>query len=238
MAVLMILLCMTGQPSHGEVNSSSPGFRFGSCFIISCPSMQNEKDFAEMNNEAGGAFELGSVAFGGSIELLADMGDRFRIRGSFVVSRLTGAYEEEFNPAIYGVLGVFTCGWGLLFYNPSEDVIYLNDEAVSIEAEAYYLFSREDGFSFSVGAGPVYTWATRKLDSPNTSTKGSGSAFGLLTSLRLDQESTINIGCIPMIFGLEAGYRFNNVEIDGQEDDGYTLDFSGPFVKLGSYIGF
>lgn len=237
MTVLMIILCITGQPSQNPDNSFSPGFRLGPCFTASFPSMQNEKDFAEMNNEAGLAFELGSVAWGGSLELLADMSERFRIRGSVSVSRLNGSYEENYNPLGYLLLGICTGGIGFLLC-PTDDVIDLNDEAISVEVEAYYMISRGKSFSFSAGAGPVYTLATRKLDSPNTSTNGSGSAFGLVTSLRLDQESTTTLGCIPLMFGLEAGYRFNSVEIDDQEADGYTLDFSGPFVKLGSYIGF
>ena len=237
MTFLMVLLCLTGQPDFEENDTFSPGFRLGPCFMASFPSMQNEKDFAEINTEAGLDFELGSVAWGGSIELLVDVSEHFKVRGSAGVSRLNGAYKDDYDPMSYILIGIFTGGLGFLF-GSTEDVIDLNDQAISAEAEVYYVFSRGSSFSFSAGAGPVYTWASRSLDSPNTSTKGSGSAFGLVTSLRLDQESSATLGCIPMMFGLEAGYRLNNVKLDDKESDGYELDFSGPFVKVGSYIGF
>jgi hypothetical protein len=45
------------------------------------------------------------------------------------------------------------------------------------------------------------------------------------------------MGCIPLMFGVEAGYKMNKVTIDDEEADDFELDFSGPFVKFGSYIG-
>ena len=122
MTFLMILLCLSGQPDYEENNTFSPGFRLGPCFMASFPSMQNEKDFADMNTEAGLDFELGSVAWGGSIELLGDISERFRIRGSIGVSRLHGAYEEDYNPLGYLLLGIITGGIGFLFCT-TDDVI-------------------------------------------------------------------------------------------------------------------
>ncbi|MEN8209147.1 MAG: hypothetical protein ABFR50_07830, partial [Candidatus Fermentibacteria bacterium] len=126
---------------------------------------------------------------------------------------------------------------GLSSGSGEEDIIELNDQAISIEAQAYYVLTRTPGLSISAGAGPVYTFATRKLDSPNTATSGSGSGLGFVASLRLDQESTFKLGCLPLMFGLEGGYRMNNVTISDEEADNYELDFSGPFLKIGTYIG-
>ncbi len=236
MTLLMLLLCLIGQPSDGGNDSFTPGFRIGPSFIASFPAMQNEKDFAEMNTAAGLDFELGSVAWGGSIELLGDISEKFRFRASVGISRLHGAYEDEYDPTTYIIAGIFTGGLVFLF-GESTDVIDLNDEAVTIEAQAYYVLTRTPGLSISAGAGPVYTIASRKLESPNTSTSGSGSGLGFVASLRLDQESTFRMGCIPLMFGLEAGYKMNSVNIDDEEANDYELDFSGPFVKVGSYIG-
>jgi hypothetical protein len=198
--------------------------------------MQNEKDFADMNTAAGLDFELGSVAWGGSIEMLGDISEKFRIRTSVGISRLHGAYEDEYDPMSHILLGIFTGGLGFLF-GDTEDVVDLNDQALTIEAQAYYVLSRNSAMSLSAGAGPVYTFATRKLESPNTTTSGSGSGLGLVASLRLDQESSFNLGCLPLMFGLEGGYRMNNVKISDAEADDYELDFSGPFFKIGTYIG-
>jgi len=234
MTFLMILLCTIGQPSVGS-DSFSPGFRIGASFMATFPSMQNEKDFADMNIAAGLDFELGSIAWGGSVEALGDLSEKFRIRGSLGGTNLTGAYKEGYNALQNMFLVLFTLG---LFSGSGEhDVISLNDQAVTIEAQAYYVFARTPGLSISGGAGPILTFASRKLESPNTSTSGSGTGLGFVASFRLDQESSVNIGCLPLMFGLEAGYRMNSVNIGDNEVDKYELDFSGPFVKIGSYIG-
>ncbi len=235
MTLLMLLLCTIGQPSEGGTDSFSPGFRIGFTFMASFPSMQSEKDFADMNTAAGLNFELGSTAWGGSVEVLGDVSEKFRIRGSVGGTNFSGGYSEDYNAMQNIFLVLFTLG---LFSGDGEDhVIDLNDQAISIEAQAYYVLSRTAGMSVSAGAGPIYTFATRKLDSPNTATSGSGSGLGFVASLRLDQESTFKLGCLPLMFGLEGGYRMNSVKISDEEADDYELDFSGPFVKIGSYIG-
>jgi len=235
MTLIMLLLCTIGQPSGGGTDSFSPGFRIGGSFIASFPSMQSEKDFADMNTAAGLDFELGSVAWGGSVEVLGDISEKFRIRGSIGGSEFSGGYSEGYNAYQNIFLIMFTLG--LFSGSGEDDVIELNDHAISLEAQAYYVLTRTPGMSISAGAGPVYTFATRKLDSPNTATSGSGSGLGLVASLRLDQESTFKLGCLPLMFGLEGGYRINSVTISDEEADNYELDFSGPFVKIGSYIG-
>ncbi len=233
MKYVVILLCVLVQLAPAK---DSPSVRLGLSFIASFPSMDDEKDFAEMTNASGLDFDLGSTAWGGSVEVLGDLGDRFRIRGGVSVSRLHGAYTEGYDPLSYVLIGLFTAGLGF-FLSQSEDVIDLDDEAVSVEAQAYYLFSRSSGFSLSAGVGPVFTFANRSLDSPNTVTKGSGSGIGMIASLRLDQESVWQLGCLPLMFGLEAGYRMNSVDIDDAEAENFQLDFSGPFLKAGTYIG-
>jgi len=136
----------------------------------------------------------------------------------------------------YILVGILTGGLGF-FFGETEDVIDLSDEAITIEAEAYYVLSRGQSFSFSAGGGPVYTFASRHLDSPNTTTSGKGSGLGFMASIRLDQESTLRLGCIPLMFGFEAGYKMNSITLDDEDAEDFELDFSGPFVKVGSYIG-
>ena len=235
MTLLMLLLCTIGQQPDGGNDSFSPGFRIGFTFIASFPSMQNEKDFADMNTAAGLDFELGTAAWGGCVEVLGDVSEKFRLRGSVGGTNFSGGYSEGYDPMQNLFLVLFTLG--LFSGGGEDDVIELNDQAISIEAQAYYVLTRTPGMSVSAGAGPIYTFATRKLDSPNTATSGSGSGLGFVASLRLDQESTFKLGCLPLMFGLEGGYRMNSVKISDEEADDYELDFSGPFVKVGSYIG-
>lgn len=235
MTAILCIAMVIAQPTLDSGSSFSPGIRIGPCFGMSWPSMQDEKDFAQMNNDAGVDFELESIALTGSLELLADVGERFRIRGGLGVSNLHGAYEEDYNPFERIMIGMFTFGIGLLFDN-QDDVIGLDDQAVSIEAQAYYMLSRGEDYSISAGAGPVMTWASRSLESPNTSTSGSGSNIGVVASFRLDQESPFNIGCIQMLLGFEAGYKYSSIELGDSEAGGFTLDFSGPFLKMGTFL--
>ena len=235
MTLLILLLCTIGQPYDGGNDSFSPGFRIGFTFIGSFPSMQTEKDFADMNTAAGLDFELGSVSWGGSVEVLGDLSEKFRIRGSFGGTNFSGGYSEGYDAMQNLFLIIFTLG--LFSGGGEDDVIELNDQAINLEAQAYYVLTRTPGLSISAGAGPVYTFASRNLDSPNTASSGTGSGLGFVASVRLDQESTFKLGCLPLMFGLEGGYRMNSVKISDEEADDYELDFSGPFVKIGSYIG-
>jgi len=121
MSLLMMFLCAIGQPSEGGSGSFTPGFRIGPSFIVSFPLMQDEKDFADMNTAAGLEFELSSVAWGGSIELLGDISEKFRFRAAVGVSRLHGAYEDEYAPMNYILVGILTGGLGF-FFGETEDV--------------------------------------------------------------------------------------------------------------------
>ena len=234
MTILLILLCTFGQMDVANV-SNTYKFRLGMSYTASIPSMQNEKDFADMTTDAGLSFKLGSLAQGVSIDLLGDISDRFRLRGGASILNLEGSYSEDFNIGQQIIIAIITLG---LFSHGSNEVIDLNDQAVSVEFEVYYILTRNEAVSLSIGAGPIYTFATRTLDTPLTSTTGTGNGLGFLGSLRLDQESSLNILGLHFMFGLEVGYRMNKVNISDTEADNYELDFSGPFVKAGPYIGF
>ena len=236
MIALLVAVCLLGQASELPEEPFSPGIRLGPCMMASFPSMSDEKDFVDLNAEAGLELELGTVAWGGSFELLGDVSRRVRLRGAVGITRFHGAYSEDYDPWSTALLGILTGGIGFLF-GTEEDVVDLDDEALTVELQAYYILSRGDSFSFSAGAGPLLAFADRTLDSPNTSTRGKGTGFGFTATLRLDQESPVKLGCLPLLFGLEAGYRYCSVELEGEEADGFTLDFSGPVVRLGSYLG-
>lgn len=247
MTALILALSLLAQPAMPPdtlsiippaTTYSGPTLRIGTFFLASYPAMSDEKDFAEMTNDAGLDFTLGSVAWGGGIEMLGDaIPGKLRFRGSVGISRIQGAYKDEYDPLTYIILGVCTGGLAFLF-GDTHDVIDLDDQELFFELEAYYIILDGSAFSFAAGIGPTYCSVRRQLDSPNTSTLGTGSSFGFITSLRIDQESDFKLGCIPVHFGLEAGYKSNNVTLSEPEANGFTVDFSGPFAKVGTYIGF
>ena len=234
MTILLLLLCTFGQMDVGNV-SNSPRFRLGISYTASMPSMQNEKDFADMTTDAGLSFKLGNLAQGVSFDLLGDISDRFRFRGGVSFLNLEGSYSEDFNVGQQIILAIITLG---LLSHSSNEVIDLNDQAVSIEAEAYYILTKNESISLSIGAGPIYTFASRSLNTPLTVTSGSGNGLGFLGSFRLDQESSFKLFGLKFMFGLEVGYRMNKVNLSDEEADNYELDFSGPFLKAGPHIGF
>lgn len=235
MALLMLLLCMIGQPPDGENVSFTPGIRLGGSFMASFPSMQAEKDFAEMTSNAGLSFDLGSVAWGWSLEILGDINEKFKVRGSIGASHLRGAHTDGYNALQNVIMELFTLG--LWSSSAEEDVIELTDAAITFEVQGYYVLTRTPGMSVSAGAGPVYAAVSRTLETPYTSTSGDGSGLGFVASLRLDQESSFKLGCLPLLLGFEAGYRMVKVDIGDDEVDEYELDFSGPFFKVAYYIG-
>lgn len=54
-------------------------------------------------------------------------------------------------------------------------VIDLEDAAMTVELQGYYILSRGECFSLSAGAGPMPAMIRRSRSSPNTSTIGRGS---------------------------------------------------------------
>lgn len=234
MTILLLLLCTFGQMDVGNISNTNR-FRLGFSYTASIPSIQNEKDFADMTTDAGLSFQLGTLAQGMSVDLLGDISDRFRFRGGVSFLNLEGSYSEDFNAGQQIILAIITLG---LISHGSNEVIDLNDQAISVEAEAYYILTKNQSISLSVGAGPIYTFASRSLNTPLTVTSGSGNGFGFLGSVRLDQESYFKFFGLKFMFGLEAGYRMNRVNLSDEEADNYELDFSGPFLKFGPHIGF
>ncbi len=234
MIFLIFLLCTLSQLDVGN-NSNTHRFRLGFSYTASLPSMQNEKDFADMTTASGLDFELGTMAQGISVDLIGDISEKFRFRGGVSILNLEGTYSEDYNFGQRLLLGLFTLG---LLSNGSNDVIDLNDEAISIEFEAYYILTKNEVLSISVGAGPIYTFASRRLNTPNTVTSGKGNGLGFLASIRFDQETSARFFGLQFMFGLEVGYRINSVNLDDEETDNYELDFSGPYLKVGPYIGF
>ncbi len=226
------------SPSPPAETFSGPAFRIGTFFMASIPGMDDEKDFAEMTNDAGLDFSLGTIAWGGGIEMLVDaIPSKLRIRSSVGISRIQGAYSDNYDPLSYILIGIATGGIAFLF-GDTQEIIDLDDQELFFELEAYYIILDGNAFSFSAGIGPTYCSVRRELDSPNTSTLGTGSSFGFVTSLRIDQESTFRLACLPVNFGLEAGYRSSKVTLSEAEANEFTVDFSGPFAKVGTYIGF
>jgi hypothetical protein len=210
------------------------GFTFDAGF----PSMTDEKEYADLLREAGIEYYLADVAWTGGVEALGDVSDDVRLRGSVSVTRFTGAYEEDYNPLSYILLGICTGGIAFIFGSPSADVITLEDQAMSIELSAYYKLV--DGpITVSAGGGPSMSFVTRKLEAPNTSESDQGTALGFTTGLRLDQEPGNPLfGCIPVVFGIEGGYRFSKTELDSWNSQGFEIDFSGPYVRIGTYFDF
>jgi hypothetical protein len=213
-------------------------FRMGFSFDAGFPAMSDEKEYAELLGEAGIDYSLSDVAWTGGVEALGDVSDDVRLRGSVTVTRFTGAYEEDYNPLSYILLGIFTGGIGFIFGSPDADVITLEDQAMNVELSAYYKLV--DGpVTLSAGGGPSMSFVSRKLDTPNTSQSDEGTSLGFTAGLRLDMEPGAPLfGCLPLVFGTEGGYRFSKTELDGISSQGFEVDFSGPYLKVGSYFAF
>ena len=206
------------------LSATGSSFRMGFAFDASFPAMAQEKDYAELLSEAGIDYSLGTVAWTGGVEVIGDVSEKVRLRGSVSVTRFTGAYEEDYNPLSYILLGICTGGIAFIFGSPDADVITMEDQAMTVEASAYYKLM--DGpVTVSVGGGPSMAFVTRKLDSPNTSVSDNGNAFGFSAAVRIDQEpGNLLFGCLPIVVGAEGGYRFSKTELSGADTGGFEVD--------------
>ena len=220
------------------LSAQGGSFRMGFTFDAGFPSMSDEKEYAELLAEAGIDYTLSDVAWTGGVEVLGDVADDVRLRGSVNVTRFTGAYEEDYNPLSYILLGIFTGGIAFIFGSPDADIITLEDQAMNIEVSAYYKLV--DGpVTLSAGGGPSMVFVSRKLEAPNTSESDEGTSLGFSAGMRLDLEPGDPLfGCLPLTFGTEGGYRFSRTGLSGMDSQGFEVDFSGPYLKVGSYFAF
>ncbi len=210
-------------------------FRVGFAFDGSWPSMGEEKDYADLLAEGDLDYNLDDMSWTGGIEALGDASEKLRLRGAVTVSRFHGTYEESFDPFSYVVAGILTGGILFLFDPGGDDVVAMEDVATNIELAGYYKLT--GGPTVSVGGGPSYVMATRNMDTPNTSTSESASGMGFNLGIRLDGESG-GFLWLPIVFGAEGGYRFSSVKFDTDYSDDFTVDFSGPYVRIGTYLKF
>ncbi|MBN1434952.1 hypothetical protein JW921_09340 [Candidatus Fermentibacterales bacterium] len=247
--LLPVVLLLTGQtfaglqldsrkPAASEEQEPPASFRLGMGMGVSFVDMADEEALEEEFMQAGVGYDLDYPAWGFDIEVLGNISDRFRGRLGLTMNTVSGAYQEASASWEYIWLGLFTGGLAFLFGPPSTDVIDMSDMCISVEATGFYRLGGSDAVGFYLGAGPTYNSISRELRSPDTGVKGGGSSFGVLGALRLDQERTHRLlGCIPILLGVEAGYRYCPVEIDDEEAEGFTVDFSGPYIRVGNYIG-
>lgn len=210
-------------------------FRIGFTFDGSFPSMNDEREYADLLEEGGLPMKLDDLSWTGGVEALGDLSSRVRLRGAVSVSRFNGSYEENYNPGGYILLGILTGGLGFLFGSPDHEVVSLEDNSVNVDLSGYYKLT--DNPAFSLGGGPSLAMVTRNLDTPNTSSSESGSGVGFTAGARIDQESGNFLG-IPLVFGAEAGYRRCDVKPSGDDTGDFSLDFSGPYFRVGSYLKF
>lgn len=236
MSLLLVPLLLLSSPVAPQEEGFRPMYKIGIGFNLGFPSMSDEDLFADEMNESGVAFDLDAVSTGGVLDLTVDASERLKIRGGVGFGSFNGAYTEEHSDFDNLVLAIFTLGLSTLF-DSEEEVIDLHDSYVSIEAEGYYVLARNPGLALSVGGGPVLTFASRSLESPLTSAEADGSSLGFMGSLRVDQEGDNRLlGCLPVLFFAEGGYRNSTVELEGT--GGFELDFSGLFVRTGIGLGF
>lgn len=243
----IMILCTVSQPALPPEEETgflepyleetfSPSYKLGISLNAAYFSMSDEEKVADEFQAAGVDFNLNSASLGVNFDFIADISSKLKTRAGISFTEFSGVYSETSISWNLAFAAIFTCGLALLFA-PENDVIDLSDEAVSIEAGLYYNLVRNESSTLSVGAGPNYSFMTRKLKTPNTITRSSGSGLGFQASMRFDQEGDQRIfGCIPMLLGFEAGYIYRKIELDGDETDGFELDFSGPFLKFGTYI--
>jgi hypothetical protein len=223
-SALMIVMCAL----------QSASFRAGFTFEGGWPSMADEKEYSDLLNEGDVDFQLDRMYWSGGLEGLVDASDKVRLRGTFTVSRYRGAFNDELD--VFGnlLIGILTGGLVFLF-GSDNDVIALEDRATSVEAACYYRISSTP--SISIGAGPSYSSVTRSMDTPNTSSSETASGLGFVTGIRIDQETGGFLG-LPILFGAEGGYRHRTVELETGYSSGFNVDFSGPYLKVGTYLGF
>lgn len=210
------------------------GFRVGASFDASYPLMGDERDYADLLSEGDIDLDLSTFAWSGSVEALGDISDDVRLRGNVGVRRYSGAYGDKVDPFTYLFVGIFTGGIGFLF-PPGDETITLHDEAVTVEASAYYKLT--DGPAcVSVGGGPMVAFVTRDIDTPHTCTDNDGTGLGVNAALRIDQEPTEKfLGCLPVTMGGEIGFRYCDVPIG---DGDFSVDFTGPYARFGTYVAF
>lgn len=210
-------------------------FRIGFTFDGAFPGMADEKDYADLLTEGGLPLKLDDMAWAGGLEAIGDVSDRLRLRGGFSVSRYNGVYEENYNPGGHILLGILTGGLAFLFGTPDDDVVALENSSVNFDMSAYYKLTGNP--AISVGGGPSLALVTRSIDTPNTTSSHEGSGLGFTAGVRIDQESGNFLG-IPLVFGAEGGYRQCDVQLDDDSSEGFTVDFSGPYFRIGSYLKF
>ncbi len=213
----------------------STSFRIGFTFDGSWPSMGDEKDYADLLTEGDLDYNLDGMTWTGGIEALGDASDKLRLRGAVTVSRFRGTYEDTDDPFGYIIGGILTGGLLFLFNPDGDDVVAMEDAATNIELAGYYKLS--NGPTVSVGGGPSFVMVTRSVDTPNTNISESASGMGFNAGLRLDGESGGFLG-LPIVFGAEGGYRFSSVKFDTEYSDDFTVDFSGLYVRIGTYLKF
>lgn len=212
----------------------STSFRIGFTFDGSWPAMGDEKDYADLLNEGGLDYNLDGMTWSGGLEALGDVSEKLRLRGGFTVSRFHGTYEDNLDPFGYMITGILTGGI-LFLFGSSSDVVQMEDVATNIELAGYYKLT--GGPTVSVGGGPSYVMVTRNMDTPNTTSSESASGMGFNAGVRLDGESGGFLG-LPIVFGAEGGYRFSSVKFDTEYSDDFSVDFSGPYVRIGTYLKF
>lgn len=205
-------------------------FRIGFTYDGSWPAMGDEKDYSDLMNEAGIDYNLDGMAWTGGVEALGDVSTKLRLRGAVTVSRYHGVYDEDYDPFGYIITGLITGGLLFLFGSGDEDIVALEDASTNIEAAAYYKLND----SFSLGGGPVYSMVSRSLETPNTSNSESASGLGFMAGVRIDGNS--GVFGLPIVFGAEGGYRYNSVTFDTEYSDDFAVDFSGPYLKVGTYL--
>lgn len=213
----------------------STSFRIGFTFDGSWPSMGDEKEYADLLEEGELNYNLDGMTWTGGLEALGDVSNKLRLRGAVTVSRFRGTYEDTDDPFGYILGGILTGGLLFLFNPGGDDVVAMEDVATNIELAGYYKLT--DGPTLSVGGGPSVVMVTRSMDTPNTSNSESATGMGFNAALRLDGEAGGFLG-LPIVFGAEGGYRFSSVKFDTEYSDDFTVDFSGPYVRIGTYLKF
>lgn len=210
-------------------------FRIGFTFDGAFPGMADEKEYADLLAEGGLPMKLDDMAWAGGLEALGDVSDHLRLRGGFSVQRYNGVYEENYNPGGYILLGILTGGIAFLFGSPDDEVVTLENSSVNFDLSAYYRLTGSP--AVSVGGGPSLAIVKRSIDTPNTSSSHEGSGLGFTAGVRIDQESGNFLG-IPLVFGAEGGYRRCDVKLDDETTEDFSVDFSGPYIRVGSYLKF
>ena len=208
-------------------------FKIGYSFGVGFPAMDDEKAYADVFLDSGIDYELGSASNRMGLEAITDISESLRFRGSVSMMSFKGDHTQTSTSWDY--ISIWTIfSFGIIGSSRSDEtMIWVDDVSTEVEASVYYKIPGADWIS--VGGGPVLSFTSRTVNTIYSRVRDRKTGLGLHTGVRLDQRSGSILG-LPIVFGGEIGYRFQDVTLDGAGTGSFSVDFTGPVISAGTYL--